>query len=297
MRGLAERLAAREVLVADGAMGTMLMARGLEPGACPEALALDRPGVLEEIADLYAAAGADLVQANTFGGSPLKLASYGLEGRVGEINVRAVEAARRGAEGRALVYGSIGPSGRLLLPHGDVSEEEVLSSFETQARALARAGADAIFVETMTDATEGALAVRAAKRASPSMPVVATMTFDATPRGFFTIMGVTVERACRVLEEAGADAVGSNCGNGSDAMVEIAAEFVKHARRPVAIQSNAGLPKTTAGGLVYPESPGYMAERVVALVRLGVAVVGGCCGTGPEHVRAFRGAVDRREIR
>jgi len=283
--------------VADGAMGTMLMARGLEPGACPEALALDRPGVLEEIADLYAAAGADLVQANTFGGSPLKLAPYGLEDRVGEINARAVEAARRGAAERALVYGSIGPSGRLLLPHGDVSEDEVLASFETQARALAQAGVDAIFVETMTDATEGALAVWAAKRAAPSMPVVATMTFDTTARGFFTIMGVTVERACRVLEAAGADAVGSNCGNGSDAMVEIAAEFVKHARCPIAIQSNAGLPKATAGGLVYPESPGYMAERVLALVRLGVAIVGGCCGTGPDHVRAFRGAVDRRETR
>ncbi len=293
-RSLGERLASGEVLVADGAMGTMLMARGLEPGACPEALALDRPGVLEEVAALYAAAGADLVQANTFGASPLKLALYGLDGRAGEINARAVKAARKGVAGRAMVYGSLGPSGRLLEPYGDVPEEAVLASFAVQARALADAGVDAFVVETMTDAREAALAVRAAKEAAPAVPVVATMTFDRTPRGFFTIMGVGVERACRVLEESGADAVGSNCGNGSDAMVEIAAELRRHATRPVAIQPNAGLPRATAGGLVYPEGPEYMAERVGALVGLGVAIVGGCCGTGPEHVRAFRETVDRR---
>ena len=294
MRGLPERLAAGEVLVADGAMGTMLMARGLTPGACPEARALDRPELLEEVSALFAAAGADLVQANTFGASPLKLALYGLDGRAAEINARAVEAARKGAAGRALVYGSVGPSGRLLEPYGDASEEAVLASFAVQARALADSGVDAIVVETMTDATEAALAVRAAKDAAPAVPVVATMTFDRTPRGFFTIMGVTVERACRVLEAAGADAVGSNCGNGSDAMVEIAAEFRRHSAKPVAIQSNAGLPRTTAAGLVYPESPGYMADRVRTLIGLGVTIVGGCCGTGPEHVRAFREAVDRR---
>jgi 5-methyltetrahydrofolate--homocysteine methyltransferase len=294
VRGLLDRLAAGEVLVADGAMGTMLMARGLTPGACPEAIGLDRPGLLEEIAALFAAAGADLVQANTFGASPLKLALYGLDGRAAEINARAVEAARKGAAGRALVYGSVGPSGRLLEPYGDASEEAVLASFAVQVRALADSGVDAIVVETMTDATEAALAVRAAKDAAPAVPVVATMTFDRTPRGFFTIMGVTVERACRVLEAAGADAVGSNCGNGSDAMVEIAAEFRRHSTKPVAIQSNAGLPRTTAAGLVYPEGPGYMADRARTLIGLGVAIVGGCCGTGPEHVRAFREAVDRR---
>ncbi len=297
MRGLLERLAVGEVLVADGAMGTLLMARGLAPGACPEALALERPDVLEEVAAVYAAAGADLVQADTFGGSPLKLAPYGLGRRAAEINARAVEAARRGVAGRALVYGSMGPSGRLLEPYGDASEAEVLRSFSVQARALAEAGADAIFVETMSDATEAALAVRAAKEAAPAVPVVATMTFDRTPRGFFTIMGVTVERACRVLEDAGADAVGSNCGNGSDAMVEIAAEFKARTQTPVAIQPNAGLPHASAGGLVYTEDPGYMAERARALIALGVAIVGGCCGTGPEHVRALREAVDRRGTR
>jgi 5-methyltetrahydrofolate--homocysteine methyltransferase len=294
VQGLVERLALGDVLVADGAMGTMLMARGLAPGACPEALALERPEVLEEVASLFAEAGADLVQADTFGGSPLKLASYGLDGRAAEINALAVSAARRGAAGRALVYGSVGPSGRLLQPYGDAPEEAVLASFAVQARALADAGVDAIFVETMTDAREAALAVRAAKEAAPAVPVVATMTFDRTPRGFYTVMGTTVERACRVLEGAGADAVGSNCGNGSDAMVEVAAEFARHARKPVAIQPNAGIPRASAGGLVYPEDPEYMAERVAAFLGLGVAIVGGCCGTGPSHVRAFREAVDRR---
>lgn len=292
MRGFSERLAAGDVLLADGAIGTMLMARGLGAGACPEAFALESPAALEEIARLYAEAGADLVQANTFGASPLKLAAYGLEARTREIVVRAVECARRGAGGRALVYGSCGPSGRLLEPWGDVSPDEVRESFSVTMRALAEAGVDAVVVETMTDVSEASIAVREARDAMPGTPVVATMTFDRTPRGFFTIMGTGVEEACRALEEAGASAVGSNCGQGSDAMVEIASEFRRRTALPVAIQPNAGIPRREAGETVWPEPPDFMASRVRDLLRSGVRIVGGCCGTTPEHVRAFRGVVE-----
>ena len=289
---MAERLEASEVVLADGAIGTILMACGLEAGACPEAFGSEHPEVLEEIARAYAEAGADLVQANTFGASPLKLEAYGLEARTREIVLHAVEAARRGAAGRALVYGSCGPSGRLLEPWGDVSEDAVRESFAVTMEAFAEAGVDAVFVETMTDLGEAAIAVRAAREAMPRVPVVATMTFDRTERGFFTIMGTSVEAACRALEDAGATAVGSNCGQGSDAMVEIAREFRRLARVPVAIQPNAGIPKASMSGVVWPETPTVMTERIRELVGLGVSIVGGCCGTTPEHVLAFRAAID-----
>jgi 5-methyltetrahydrofolate--homocysteine methyltransferase len=144
----------------------------------------------------------------------------------------------------------------------------------------------------MIDLREAVLAVRAARAVAHEMPVMATMTFDATPRGFFTIMGTTVEQAASGLEEAGADLVGTNCGNGIETMIEIAREFAQHARVPLAVQSNAGLPENRGGKVVYPESPEFMAERATALMEIPVAVIGGCCGTTPVHIRAIRAQVD-----
>ena len=292
MRALRERLAAGDVLVGDGAMGTMLFERGLPPGEPPETVALAHPAVLEEIARLYLEAGADLLETNTFGGSPLKLALHGLEAETEAVNREAVRAVRRVAEGRAYVVGSCGPSGRLLEPYGDVGEGEMLASFRRQMDALASAGVDAVCVETMTDLREAALAVRAAKAAAPALPVLATMTFDPTPRGYFTIMGVSVAQAAAGLAEAGADAVGSNCGNGIEHMVAIARAFRAATPLPLVIQANAGLPRSAGGRTVYDETPAFLAERARAPLAIGVAVIGGCCGTTPEHVRALRAMVD-----
>jgi len=291
MEDLLPRLRRRETVVADGAWGSLLMARGLQPGACPELFHLEQPEVVGEIAALYLDAGAGLVTTNTFGGSPLKLAPYGLEDRTEEINRRAVEIVREVVDNRALVSASVGPSGTILKPYGDTEEQAVYESFRRQIQALAEAGADLFCVETMTDLREASLAVRAAKDVAPSLPVMATMTFDRIPRGFFTIMGVSVEQAATGLAEAGADVVGSNCGHGSDDMVEIARELTRCSALPILIQPNAGLPETRDGTLVYPESPGFMAERAGALADLGVAVIGGCCGTTPEHIRAIRAGV------
>lgn len=292
MRGLLQRLRAGEVLVGDGAWGTQLMTRGLAPGDSPEAFNLDHPERLVEIAGLYLDAGADLITTNTFGGSPLRLAAHGLEARCEEINRRAVEALRPAVGGRAHISGSVGPSGAILRPYGDAEPELVGEGFRRQIGALVEAGAELICIETMIDLAEAKLAVAAARACSADIPIIATMTFDATPRGFFTVMGATVEQACAVLVEAGADLVGSNCGNGIEKMVEIARELDRHARVPIAIQSNAGLPEHHDGGLVWPEGPEHFAERVPELIELGVTVIGGCCGTGPEHVRAIRTAVD-----
>jgi 5-methyltetrahydrofolate--homocysteine methyltransferase len=291
MRELLDRLRTGEVLVGDGAWGTLLMAHGLAPGEPPEAINLSRPEVLEEIACRYLEAGADLVTTNTFGGSPARLGTYGLEGRTEEINRAAVQAVRRAVGTRAYVSASVGPCGHVLKPYGDADPAAIGAGFERQVAALAAAGADLVCVETMTDLAEAILAVRAARAAAPGLPVMATLTFEPTRRGFFTVMGVSIAQAVDGLGAAGADILGSNCGNGSEVMVEIAREFRAHSGRPIAIQPNAGLPEPRGGETVYPETPGFMAAQAKALVRAGVSIVGGCCGTTPEHVRALRAAV------
>ncbi len=289
---LMDRLQAGAVLVADGAMGTMLMSRGLKSGDCPERMNLDQPELLSNIARLYSAAGADIVQTNTFGGSSLKLAQYDLEDRTEEINAAAVTAVKSAVGPDVLVSGSCGPCGRLLEPYGDTRPEEVEESFARQMSALVEAGVDILCVETMTDLVEAQIAVRTAKRIAPSVLVMATMTFDRTQRGFFTIMGVSVADAAVGLADAGADIIGSNCGNGTADMVEVAVEFRKHTSLPLLIQPNAGLPKVERGLLVYPETPEFMASHVAAMIETGVNIIGGCCGSTPEHIAAIRSAVD-----
>ena len=292
MRDLRERLAAGETLVGDGAMGTQLFARGLKPGDCPESLNLTRPDWIEEIARAYAEAGADIVVSNTFGASPLKLALYGLAERLEEIVEAAMGALIRGANGRAIVSGCIGPCGELMKPYGSAEPEAVEQGFFRQARALAAAGAQAFSIETMTCLDEASYAIRAAKAAAPCLPISATMTFDSTPRGHFTVMGIDIPRAVSGLRAAGADVIGSNCGHGAEQLCAIAAEFRKHDAGPLIIQPNAGLPERVGGKTVYLESPASMADRARVLMAMGVNVIGGCCGTTPAHIRAIREAVD-----
>lgn len=292
MTNVLERLRGGDILVGDGAWGTMLMARGLKPGESPEGINLTRPETLQEIAALYLEAGADLITTNTFGGSPLKLADFSLDDRAEEINRTAVTTLRTVVGDRAFVNASVGPTGKILQPYGDTAPEAVSESFVRQIGALIEAGADLICIETMIDVNEARLAIEATRSLSADIPIMATMTFDATPRGFYTVMGSPIDQAAAALEEAGANILGSNCGNGIEHMVEIGREFMKHSALPIAIQSNAGLPENRAGEVVYPETPSFMAERARQLIDLGVSIIGGCCGTGPDHIRAFRGVVD-----
>jgi 5-methyltetrahydrofolate--homocysteine methyltransferase len=287
----AARLAAGKPLVCDGATGTMLFERGLEPGRPPESMTLSHPDVLEEIARLYADAGADILVANTFGASPLRLAQYDMAGETGEINRVAVEAVQRAGAGRVYVAASCGPSGALLEPYGDTSAEAVAAGFREQLEHVFATGVDCLIVETMVDLSEAKLAVQAAKEIAPDTPVLATMTFDVTPRGYHTIMGVSIEAAVSGLQQAGADAVGSNCGTGSESMVEIARAFRACTDLPLVFQPNAGLPEVRGGKTVYGETPEFMAAKAQELFDSGVTVVGGCCGTTPEHTRALRATV------
>lgn len=292
MESFLSRVRGGDTLLADGAIGSLLMARGLARGAAPESLNLSQPQTLEEIARLYLEAGAEIIQTNTFGASPLKLANYGLEGQAAAINENAVQAVRRSVGKRAYVSASCGPCGRILKPYGDTEAETVFAGFQTQMRALIGAGADIICVETMSDIHEARLAVQAARSVSPAIPIMATMTFEPSQRGYFTVMGVTIEKACLELQKAGADLVGSNCGNGSRQMVAIAGEFRKFSELPLVIQANAGVPELRAGQVHYPETPEYMAELGREMIAAGVAVIGGCCGTTPEHTRAMRRILD-----
>jgi 5-methyltetrahydrofolate--homocysteine methyltransferase len=287
MPGLLERIRGGEILVADGAWGTMLMREGLGAGECPEKMNLDNPRILEKIALLYLQAGAEIIQTNTFGGSPLKLSQYSPENEFEKINRIAVEHVRAVAGKEAYVAASCGASGAILKPYGDTNPEEVFDSFEKQMRVLIDTGADLISIETMTDLAEAELAIKAAKSISSSIIVSATMTFDRTPRGFHTIMGIDIKRAAEGLTGAGADIIGSNCGNGIENMVLIAEEFMRHTSMPVLIRSNAGLPVMKDGNISYPESPEFMAAGCRKLFEKGVSIVGGCCGTTPDHIAAF----------
>ena len=292
MRSILEHLKKGKILVSDGAMGTMLFERGLRSGDCPELLNLSKPEILEEIAQIYFEAGADIIQTNTFGGSPPKLSDYGLEDKCEEINSKAVECVRKVIGDNAYISGSCGPSGRLLKPYGESESELLLTGFERQMDALAKAGVDIICVETMTDLHEATLAVRAAKNINPDIPVMVSMTFDKIPKGYYTIMGVNIEDAVKGLEDAGADIIGSNCGNGIDNMIEIAIQIKELSDRPILIQSNAGIPENRNGEIVYPESPSYFEDKTLELIKAGVSIIGGCCGTTPEHILAIRKVVD-----
>ena len=285
-----ERLASGKLLVSDGATGTYLQSHGLEPGACPEEFNVSHPEVVKGMARAYFDAGSDMVLTDSFGANRFMLSKYGYGDQVAEFNRLAAEHARSQAPPDCFVIGSVGPSGEFLHPLGEVQESEMLDAFTEQVEALEEGGADGVIIDTMTALEEARLAIQAAKE-NTGLAVLATMVFDKGPRGFFTMMGVTPEQAVAGLLDAGADVVGSNCGNGIDVMIEVAAAMREATGAPLLIHSNAGIPLLKKGEIVYPESAEFMSERFKALAEMGVNIVGGCCGTGPEHIRALKNSV------
>ncbi|MDZ7262492.1 MAG: homocysteine S-methyltransferase family protein [candidate division KSB1 bacterium] len=277
----------KEILLFDGAMGTMLQARGLAPGEPSEKWNLDHPEVVKQIHCEYVEAGADILITNSFGGSPYKLQNCGLGNKIYEVNYTAAKLAARAASGKAYVAGSVGPTGKFLQPLGEVAPEEMYDGFVQQIQALRDGGADLICVETMTDSNEAVLAIKAAKEVT-TLPVIASMTYEKGKKGYRTIMGHTIEDSVKALLDAGADVVGTNCGNGIEPMIEIVATMRKITQAPLLAEPNAGLPKLIEGRPVYSETPEIMAARLPELIRAGANIVGGCCGTTPEHIRKFR---------
>jgi len=285
-------LKTRGTLIADGAMGTQLAASGLPPGTPPEAWNLECPDAVADVSRAYVEAGAQIVLTNTLGGTRWKLDRAGLADRTAQVNRAATEAARRGAADRALVFASVGPTGDLVAPLGTRSRGECVAVFAEQIAACAEAGADGICIETMTALDEALAALAAARQTAPGLPVVASMTFDRGAKTIATVMGTTPEQAARTLDEAGADIIGSNCGDGIAGHVEVARLLRAATRRPVWIKSNAGRPELVDGQTVFRQSPEEMAGHVAALLAAGANVIGGCCGTTPEHIRAIVAAAE-----
>ena len=287
-----DRLESGELLISDGATGTYLQQHGLEAGGCPEEFNASHPDVVSGMAKAYFDSGSDMVLTNSFGGSRFMQKKYGYADRVIEFNKLATQlAASQKPDPGHYVAGSVGPTGEMMEPLPDgVSESEMYDALAEQVTALADGGADAILIETQMALEEAVTGIRAAKDNTP-LPVFATMVFDLGPRGFFTMMGVTPERAVAELRAAGADVVGANCGNGIDRMLDLAEQMRAVDDGLMLIHSNAGIPDMKEGRIIYNESPEYMAERFRRLADMGINVIGGCCGTGPDHIRALRAAV------
>lgn len=283
MSWLAEMMAAGPVLT-DGAWGTQLQARGLGVGDFPDVWNLEHPDRVAEVARAYVEAGSQVILTNTFGANRLRLAEIDLAARVAEINRKGVEISRTAAGGRARVFASIGPSGKLALT-GEVTPEQWEEAYAEQARALADGGADALVVETMSDLVEAKAAVAGAKRTG--LPVVACMVFDAGKAKDRTMMGNTPEQVATELTAAGADVVGSNCGQGIAGFVDICRRLRAATDRPIWIKANAGLPEMVDGRTVYRTTPEEFAGHLKTLRDAGAAFVGGCCGTSPDFIRAL----------
>ena len=288
---IVEAVKAGRILVSDGAWGTFLQKKGLQPGESPELWCLERPEDVKEIALSYADAGADMVETNSFGGTSFKLEHYGLTDKVAEINQAAARLSREAAGPDKWVLGSVGPTGKILMM-GDVTDEELYESFKEQAVALEKGGADAVCVETMSALDEAAIAVRAAKE-NTSLEVICTFTFEQTVNGDYrTMMGVAPAEMAAVITDAGVDIIGTNCGNGMERMVDIVKEVRAAAPdTPILVHANAGAPVNVDGVDTFPETPEDMRKRVPALVAAGANIIGGCCGTTPEHIKAIKEAV------
>ena len=298
MKTLLERIAQGDVLISDGAMGTFLHAKGLSAGECPESWCSSHPDVVRGIADAYIAAGSDIVETNSFGGTSYKLKAYGLADKVDEFNRAAAALAKEAFAGKGYVAASVGPTGHIVEEEGgDVTAAQLYEAFKEQVIALAAGGADAICVETMSSVREAAEAVRAAKE-NTSLPVICTFTFEAGAKGFRTMMGVKPDRAAKEAIAAGADVVGANCGNGIANMIEITKQMRAAApNTPILIHANAGAPVVEDGKTTFKETPEYMASRVEELVAAGANIIGGCCGTTPGHIAAMAAEVKRLAAR
>jgi len=288
MKKIVEELKEKGIMFSDGAWGTMMQEKGLQPGECPDEWSLSHSDEIYSIAKSYIDVGSDMVESNSFGASSFKLAHYGLEDKAFEINKAAAELSRRAAGEEKHVIASIGPTGKLLLM-GDVTEEELYDSFKEQALGLEAGGADACCIETFSALDEATIAIKAVKE-NTDLEIICTFTFEVTVNGDYrTMMGVSPEQMVEDIVAAGADIVGTNCGNGMEKMAAIVkAMRAYNAEIPILVHGNAGMPQNIAGQVVFPETPEEMAKNVLDVISAGADIIGGCCGTTPEHIVAIR---------
>ena len=279
-------LAKKRTVIFDGAMGTMLMAAGLKAGETPELWNIEKPSLVTEIHRKYYEAGSDVVHTNTFGGNAIKLADRGLSDRMEAINGEAAKLAREACPAGKFVAGDVGPTGKLIKPLGDLVIEEAEEAFFRQAQALLKGGVDLISIETMFSLEEALAGLRAAKRLGEA-PVIAALTFNRTKKGFFTMMGEGVNQAVSAFEGAGADVIATNCSLGSRDMIDLTKELRAATRKPILVQPNAGKPLTQKGVTSYLQTPVEFAQDGKEIRNSGADMIGGCCGTSPEFIRAL----------
>lgn len=296
MKSLLHEVARERRLVGDGAMGTQLMLAGLEQGSCGEAWNLTHPDRVLAIQRRYAEAGADCIITNTFGGSRIMLRRHGHESDLAEINRAGARITREAFGGRpGFVLGDVGPLGAILEPYGDLSMAEAQAALEEQAAALVSGGVDAIIIETQTSLEELGLAIDAAKTASAPC-IIGSLAYDLSADGTFykTMMGVGPENAAEFMADRGAHIVALNCGTGMDMIgaAKVARLYRDHCDLPIMVQPNAGLPVLENMKAVYKQLPADMAHSVPEVLEAGVAIVGSCCGSTPDHTRAIRATLD-----
>ena len=281
-----ERLKEKPLLF-DGAMGTMLMKAGQVSLKTPILLNQDEPDLVTDIHRQYYAAGADVVITNTFGGSPLKLAADRLQEQMAELNREAVRLTQEACPDGKYVAGDIGPSGKMIQPLGDVAPEEMQESFNSQARVLIESGVDLITIETMYSLDEALAAVEAVRKAGDIL-LLASMTYTRNKNGFFTVMGENISQCVSALEEAGADMMGANCTLNSTDIIDLTRELRAATGKPILIQPNAGKPVTSKGVTYYEQTPAEFAMDSKKICAAGADMIGGCCGTTPEFIKAVK---------
>lgn len=288
-------LETQPIIVADGGMGTMLFALGLQRGSAPELWNVERPDAVRSVHRGYIAAGAQIVLTNTFGGNRARLENHGLAARVGELNregARLAKAEAELAQKPVVVAGSIGPIGQMLAPLGDLEYEAAVMLFTEQAAALSVGGADVLWIETMSDLEEVRAAVEGCHRAAPDLPRVTTMTFDTHGR---TMMGVKPEQAVKTMRDFDVLALGANCGNGPDELESVIQQM--HEAEPYVVlvaKANAGLPHMVDELTVYDATPALMADYARRVQKCGARIIGACCGSTPDHILAIAGALNRK---
>ncbi len=274
----------------DGALGTEFQRRGLEAKPAPDLWTLEKPEVVTRIHRDYREAGSEVITTNTFGSNRGRLAAHGQENLIEDLNRRAVALARSVAGDEALVAGSVGPLGSILEPFGDIPVEQAIGMFREQVVFLVEEGVDLVLIETMTSLQEALAALRAAREAGAGV-VAVTATFEAAPSGVRTAFGETADEVARELVAHGADIVGANCGEGLELMENVGREFPRFENVPLLMQPNAGMPTIENGTISYPGSPEDFARFSRNVIVEGVTLIGGCCGTTPDHVRAAVAAV------
>jgi 5-methyltetrahydrofolate--homocysteine methyltransferase len=292
MSRLLQKLKEKELLVSDGAWGTFLFEKGLKTGECPEKWNMINPEAVLEIAQSYIDAGSDIISTNSFGASRVKLRQYNLEDYTIEINISAARISREAAGNDNLVFGSIGPTGKFLIT-GEIIVDELYQSFIEQSEALAKGGVDAILLETFYDLEEANTAIDAIKN-STHLDVICSFTYDRQPdNSYKTLMGNTPSEITGALLNTGIEVIGSNCGSGFENMLGIAKE-IRTANNyiPLLIQANAGLPSIQGDKITYNETPEFISPYINELISCGVNIIGGCCGTTPEHIKTIRQIID-----